>query len=136
MVLTQQLCVACQRPEQQRKSTKRANSGSHLHHTPSKRCLPLMIPISARSIATTTWLTLLTSHRHLYPFFLFFFRTRCPTTLQVSDECELHKHLPLCVVPKTSMRNLFGRQEVQRMPSAPSVIKWRCLPCTSLITSC
>ena len=32
-----------QRLEQYRKSTKRANSGSHLHHTPSKRqsCLPL-----------------------------------------------------------------------------------------------
>ena len=29
------------------------------------------------------------------------------------------QYLPQCVVPKTSMRNLFGRREVQGRPSAP-----------------
>ena len=63
------LCGGCQRPEQQRRSTKRANSESYLHHTPSKRrcCLPL-----GMSIATTTTLTLLTSPCRLYAFLLFF----------------------------------------------------------------
>ena len=37
-----------------------------------------------------------------------FFALDVPTTLQVSDECELQKNLPLCVVPKTLRRNLFG----------------------------
>ena len=30
---------------------------------------------------------------------------------------------PVCVVPKPSIRNLFGRQEVQERPSAPSLLK-------------
>ena len=39
-------------------------------------------------------------------------------SLQVSDECELHNKLPLCVVSETSRRNLFGRQ-VQGRASLP-----------------
>ena len=50
-----------------------------------------------------------------------FFALGCQTTLQVSDERELY--IPVCVVPKPSMRNLFGPQEVQGRPSAPHLIK-------------
>ena len=37
----------------------------------------------------------------------FFFSHSMSTTQQVSEDCELHNKLLLCVVPKTSMRNLF-----------------------------
>ena len=93
MVLTEQLFVGCQRPEQQRKSTSREHSGSHLHHAPSRRrsCFATREAISGRSIATTTTLTLLTSHCHLYAFFFLSHR--------FWDECALHNNL-LCVLSR------------------------------------
>ena len=127
----------CPRPEQQRKSTKCENSGSHLHHTPSKRwsSLPLAKrfkegrspPPPPRSHSAPRTATCTPS---------FCYSTRCSTNLQVSEACELHSFLPLCVVPKNSVRNLFGREEVQGRPSAPSLRRWGCLSCTRLITSC
>ena len=100
VVLTQQLFVGCQRREQQRKSTSRENSGSHLHHAPSRRrsCFATREAISGRSIATTTTLTLLTSHCHLYAFFLFF-TLDVPLPKRFWDECALHHNLP-CVLSR------------------------------------
>ena len=62
------LCVGCQRPVQQRKSTKRANSGSNLHHTPAKRRSRLPL---AKRFGECRWTTTLTAHCHLSPFLLF-----------------------------------------------------------------
>ena len=108
MVLTHQLfCV--KDLSSKGKSTRRANSGipRATHTFEATVFFPLAKRFGEGRSASTTTRTLRTSHCHLCPF-LFFFALDVPTTLQASDECELHNSLPLCVGPKTTMRNLFG----------------------------
>ena len=110
MVLTQQLfCVRDQ--SSKGKSTRRANSG---------------IPRAPHTLEATVFFFLPLAKRfgggrsapppraHSAPRTAtgipssFVFALDVPTTLQVSDDCELHNNLPLRVVLKTSVRNLFG----------------------------
>ena len=130
MVLTQQLfCV--RDLSSKGKSTRRANSG---------------IPRAPHTLEATVFffchsrsdLGKVDRHHHhahtphlalplvsLPP--LFFFALDVPTTLQVSDECELQNNLPLCVVPKTSRRNLWHGKKCKGGLLSPSLIEWRCL---------
>ena len=107
-------------------------AGSHVHHTPWKRRSFFFLPLAKRfgkgrspppprahsAPRTATGI----------PFLFFFFALDVPTTLQVSDECELQNNLPLFVVPKTSRRNLFGATRNAREGfSLHLYIEWRCL---------
>ena len=113
------------------KSTRRANSGipraTHTLEATVFLFFATREAIWGRSVATTTTRTLRTSHCHLYPFLFFFFAPDVSTTLQASDECELHNSLPLCVGPKNHDEKPLWRGRKCKGGLSPSLTGWRCL---------
>ena len=121
--------LLCQRPEQQRQEHETCDQReSHVHHTRSKR----------RSFFhSRSDLEKVGRHHHhahtphlalpLVSIPLFFSHSMSPQLHRLSDECELHNSWPLCVGPKTTMRNLFGAAGSAREGFSHHLIEWRCL---------
>ena len=122
--------LLCQRPEQQRQEhqtcekrdpTRTTHVGSDGLFLPlAKRFGKGPSPPPPRAHSAPRTATCIPSS--------FFFTLDVSTTQQVSDECELHNKLPLCVVPKISRKKPLGHgRKCKRGLLSPSFIEWRCL---------
>ena len=104
----------------------------------SMRCANSGIPRATRTLEATVFFLPLAKRfgegpsppppRAHYVSIPLFFAPDVSTTLQVSDACELHNNLPLCVGPKTTRRNLFGTARSAREGFfSPSLIELKYL---------